>query len=323
LKVKISVIIPVYNVENYLSKCISSVVNQTFKDIEIICINDGSTDSSLDILNTYAKNDNRMIIVHESNHGQGYCRNLALKMAQGQYIMFVDSDDFILDVRAIEFLYTEITLKELDVLIYSYEKYYEKKNIILNSSSNNKHLLSNKIYVSIADKKDIFSKKSIGVPWNKLYSNNFLQQNNILFNEEYLYEDVIFFYKSIILANKIGYLDKILYSYRKNGKSTMSVRDNRNLNIIHVYAQVKDFLLDNHLYAYYRISFTVRCVKALMYKFKHIPLRFKKEYFTEVQIFLKDIDIEMQKNALGKNYNKFIAFKKANYWYALIRFGLF
>ena len=323
MEVKISVIIPVYNVENYLSKCLSSVINQTFTDIEIICINDGSTDSSLDILDSYAKNDNRIIIINETNHGQGYCRNLGIKMAKGQYVMFVDSDDFILDVRAIEFLYAEITIKELDVLIYAYEKYYEKKNIIVNSSSNNKQVFLNKTYCSRADKNYIFAKKSIGIPWNKLYNTKFLQKNKILFNEDYLYEDVIFFYKSIILANKIGYLDKTLYSYRKHGKSTMSVRDNRNLNIIHVYAQVKDFLLDNHLYAYYRVSFTVRCVKALMYKFKHIPFKFKKEYFTEVQKFLKDVDLEMQKNTLGKNYNKFIAFKKATYLYALIRFGLF
>ena len=323
MKVKISVIIPVYNVEKYLSKCLSSIINQTFKDIEIICINDGSTDSSLNILKSYAEKDNRIIIINKTNHVQGYSRNLGIKIAQSDYIIFVDSDDFILDASALEILYKDITLNELDVLIYSYEKYYEKKNIVFNSLSKKKHLVANKIYFSIEDKKDVFSKKSIGVPWNKLYSTNFLQKNKILFNEDYIYEDVIFFYKVIILAQKIGYVNKVLYSYRKTGKSTMSLRDNRNLNIIYVYAQVKDFLLDNHLYAYYKVAFTTRCFKALIYKFKHIPLKFKKEYFKEVQIFLKGVDLESQKNTLGKNYKKFMSFKKAQYWYALIRFGLF
>ncbi|MBL0052071.1 MAG: glycosyltransferase family 2 protein [Bacteroidetes bacterium] len=92
---KVSVIIPVYNTELYLNKCLDSVINQTLKEIEIICINDGSKDSSLDILKAYAKKDDRIIIIDKKNGGQGLARNIAIKKATGEYLGFVDSDDWI------------------------------------------------------------------------------------------------------------------------------------------------------------------------------------------------------------------------------------
>ena len=94
-KVMISVIVPVYNVENYLGKCLDSLINQTYKDIEIICINDGSTDNSLNILREYEQMDSRIIIIDQKNGGLSNARNIGLKEAAGEYIMFVDSDDWI------------------------------------------------------------------------------------------------------------------------------------------------------------------------------------------------------------------------------------
>ncbi len=90
---KVSIIVPVYNVEKYLSTCLDSLINQTLKDIEIICINDGSTDNSLNILNEYAQKDTRIIVINKENSGPGSCRNLGIEKATGEYIQFVDSDD--------------------------------------------------------------------------------------------------------------------------------------------------------------------------------------------------------------------------------------
>ena len=95
--VKISIIIPVYNVENYLRVCLNSIVNQSLSDIEIICVNDGSVDNSLDILKEYAAKDNRFVIINQENCGQGIARNKALDIAKGKYIAFVDPDDWIED----------------------------------------------------------------------------------------------------------------------------------------------------------------------------------------------------------------------------------
>ena len=116
---KVSVIIPVYNVEKYLRKCLESVVNQTLKDIEIICVNDGSTDSSALILDEYARNDNRIKVYTQENQGQGAARNMALELAQGDYIAFVDSDDW-LEVSALEELYKFITEKGAEAVVFDF-----------------------------------------------------------------------------------------------------------------------------------------------------------------------------------------------------------
>ena len=92
---KVSIIIPVYNVEKYLKKCLNCIVNQTLTDFEVICINDGSTDNSLEILNEYAKNDKRFIVISQENQGQGVARNRCLELVKGEYIQFIDPDDWV------------------------------------------------------------------------------------------------------------------------------------------------------------------------------------------------------------------------------------
>ena len=116
---KVSVIVPVYNVEKYLKRCLDSLINQTLKDIEIIVVNDGSTDNSLDILNKYAENDSRIKVIDKENSGVSDCRNIAMKQMKGKYIMFVDSDDWI-DNNALEIMYTKIEEEKSDVVMCTY-----------------------------------------------------------------------------------------------------------------------------------------------------------------------------------------------------------
>ena len=116
-KIKVSVIVPVFNVEEYLSTSLDSILNQTLKDIEIICINDGSTDASLDILENYAKKDARIKIISKKNEGQGIARNIGLDNAQGEFIAFVDSDDFIKE-DMLEKSYEKSVSKNLDLVMY-------------------------------------------------------------------------------------------------------------------------------------------------------------------------------------------------------------
>jgi len=115
MNIKISIIIPVYNSEKFLNRCLDSIVNQTIKDIEIICINDGSTDNSLSILNDYAKNDKRISIINISNHGAGYARNKGLEKAKGDYIGFCDSDDYV-DLNYYETLYNYSLQQKYDII---------------------------------------------------------------------------------------------------------------------------------------------------------------------------------------------------------------
>lgn len=116
---KVSVIIPVYNVEKYLRECLDSVINQTLSDIEIICINDGSTDNSLGILKEYAEKDSRIKIITQENQGQGVARNNAIEAAQGEYLVFVDPDDF-LDSEALEVINKSFSDSAVDIIQFDY-----------------------------------------------------------------------------------------------------------------------------------------------------------------------------------------------------------
>ena len=120
-KIKVSVIVPVYNVEKYLRECLNFLVNQTLKEIEIICINDGSEDSSLEILNEYASKDSRFVIINQENSGQSVARNKGLDIAKGEYIGFVDSDDWV-DLNFFENLYSEAVKNNSDIAAASIRK---------------------------------------------------------------------------------------------------------------------------------------------------------------------------------------------------------
>jgi glycosyltransferase involved in cell wall biosynthesis len=170
---KISVIIPVYNAEKYLRQCLDSVVNQTLKDIEIICINDGSTDNSLQILNEYASKDRRIIVINQNNSGIGAARNSGLKVAQGHYIGFVDSDDWV-DLTYYETLYNEAIKNNADLVRTSY--FYEYKN----------HQEKEKFLSGLFQRK-IFKKESLYLTvnehtviiWNAIYRRKYLFENKI------------------------------------------------------------------------------------------------------------------------------------------------
>ena len=127
---KISVIIPVYNVEKYLRECLDSVINQTLKDIEIICINDGSTDKSLEILQEYENKDNRFILISQFNQGQGNARNIGLNISRGEYVLFLDPDDYYTDNTAFEKLYSCAIENNAKMIHFNYLIKHEDRGII-------------------------------------------------------------------------------------------------------------------------------------------------------------------------------------------------
>ena len=122
---KVSIIIPVYNAEKYLNQCLESLCNQTLTDFEVVCINDGSTDSSLEILQDFASKDSRFIIIDKKNEGQGVARNIAIKQAKGEYLLCLDSDDW-LETDALEKAYNKITTDNTDILFFDVYNYSEK-----------------------------------------------------------------------------------------------------------------------------------------------------------------------------------------------------
>lgn len=217
---KISIIIPVYNVEKYLRKCLESITNQTFKDIEIICVDDGSTDNSLNILNELAQKDNRIKVISKLNGGHFSARHRGIEASSGEYILFVDSDDWI-DTTLIEKAYKIITDTNTDVLIFG--AYTVKKNSISNGMySVNKipKKFKNKI-LTLEDYKNIIF-KLCPTAWSKLYRKDFLTDNNIRFQEIEHGEDQLFYIHTMLMAKNIYILDKNLYYYVKNREGSLT-----------------------------------------------------------------------------------------------------
>ncbi|WP_104697336.1 MULTISPECIES: glycosyltransferase [unclassified Helicobacter] len=217
-----SIIIPIYNVEKYLSRCLDSVLNQSFKNIEIILINDGSTDTSGEIAREYAKSDHRIKLINQENKGQGHARNIGLKMGGGDYILFVDSDDYI-EKDMCEKLYEVLKHQEIEVLVTPFFFVKGKRKILGDYFT--KILPQQKIFDAKTGADSILRicKNSLFITTiaHFIFKNDYLKQKNIYFPEGILYEDVIFCTDAFLQAKKI-YLSKICkYYYDLTPISTM------------------------------------------------------------------------------------------------------
>jgi glycosyltransferase involved in cell wall biosynthesis len=248
---KISVIIPVYNVEQYLRECLNSVINQTFKDIEIICIDDGSTDNSLNILEEYKKKDIRIKVIHQENKGLSIARNNGVEIAKGRYICFIDSDDWV-DKKMCETFYSISNKNNLDVLIGGANLIYDEgiRKIFKDDpyySLFNLKFLDNKVFYW-RNIKNLF-RINISA-WGKLYKKDFLKKINASFPEGMFHEDYLFYLKTILLAKKIGILRNNLYNYRKlrKGSITHKIKEKNLVDIIKMMEMCKEFLVKNYFW---------------------------------------------------------------------------
>ena len=211
---KVSVIVPVYKVEEYLPKCLDSLVNQTLKDIEIILVNDGSPDNSDKIIKKYAKKDDRIVYIEKENGGQASARNMGVKVAKGEFISFVDSDEWI-ELETLEECYKKAKKEKSDIVQFDLnkvidgEKHYEpfftlegedlKKTYILNVTS----------------------------PWGKIIKKEIITDNDLYFPEGIIYEDYAVAPVYGLFAKKISYIDKPFYNYLVREGSTMTQNFNK------------------------------------------------------------------------------------------------
>ncbi len=213
---KISVVVPVYNVEKYLETCLNSIINQSYKNLEIIVVNDGSTDNSLEICKKYQKLDNRIILIDQKNKGLSAARNVGILKATGDYIHFIDSDDFI-TLNYYEKMLEALSDTDADIVVggFYYEKYKES-SIKYDSVY---------CYTGMEDKfikSQLYFKRFV---WRYLIKRSLLKDNNILFTEGRYFEDWDFTIHVTILANKIITAPGTEYFYRKNQDGIMLSRD--------------------------------------------------------------------------------------------------
>ncbi len=241
---KISVIIPIYNGERYLHDCFESIKKQTYSNLEIILVNDGSTDNSKDICEEWAKNDSRVKVYNNKNNGVSYSRNFGIDKATGEYIIFIDCDDFI-EKEAIETLMKNI--KENDLILANYYKYYSNKKVIKNPLIPTKNYSKREF---INEFWDLYNAYIISSPCNRLYKNDILKQYNIKFKLDYnLGEDLIFNLDYIERCNTICVINKYLYNYRYTENSlTTKYRENYMEIQLELNKYIKDFLTNNNCY---------------------------------------------------------------------------
>jgi glycosyltransferase involved in cell wall biosynthesis len=215
---KVSIIIPVFNSERYLPQCIESVLGQTFEDIEIICVDDGSTDNSFNILNKYAIKEKRIKLLTQKNAGQGAARNTALKQAQGEYIYFLDSDDYI-DSTLIEECIKTIEDTHADLVCFNTEVFGDDTSRLYARAKKYSQLKFSgllRMEGAVREGLNVYL-------WNKFFKRYIIEEYEILFPEDLMYEDITFV-KSYLLACEKGYFDmRRFHHYRIHDNSLMKI----------------------------------------------------------------------------------------------------
>lgn len=260
---KVSVIIPVYNVEKYISRCLESLANQTLKDIEIIIVNDGSTDNSRSIIEKYLKKHSlRIKYFEKQNGGLSSARNYGLKYATGEYIAFLDSDDYV-EKDMYEDMYKiakkdDADMVECDFLWewenteLQWEKYKDKK--CMNEIKKNKieyKKVKKDTRRNYKNKRQMMKKPRV-VAWNKLIKKKIIEKANIRFPEGLIYEDLDFFYKIIPYINKISYVNKYFVHYIQRENSISNSQSEKTADIFKIIDNIYKFYIEKGIYQEYK-----------------------------------------------------------------------
>lgn len=238
---EISIIVPVYNVEKYLSKCIDSILNQTFNNFELILVDDGSTDKSYEICDYYKNIDRRVVVIHKNNEGAAEARNYGIRLAKGDFIGFVDSDDYI-EENMYETLYNIMIDFKSDIVVCNHmnfkDNFYKRENKRIMKkdikSFNNIEALENYL-LNYGDKNKVMKT----IVWDKLYKKELF--DNISFPKGKIAEDGYVIYKLLYYSNKITYVDEILYYYYQRNDSVSKTKFS--LKTLEVYDDWREIFL--------------------------------------------------------------------------------
>ncbi len=293
----VSVIIPVYNAEPYLKQCLDSVLAQTFKNIEIIIINDCSNDNSFQIIEEYRKTDSRIISISlKKTAGPGNARNEGIKAATGKYIVFIDSDDWITE-DYVEILYNNIEKYNCDMVSANFY-IYDDKTGRLKTDKNPKDLYNADF--NISKKKQYFLLLNNNYIWIRIYRKDFLKANNIYFKLNKL-EDSLFLWETVIFSDNFIFIDKTIYYYRVNRTGSLTTTDYAEAYIEGL-REIKKILMNKNLYARYKQPFFLFAMSGIANSFESSKLPYKqlKDIFIKLKSeFLNDKDIQFHK---GKSF---------------------
>lgn len=225
----LSIIIPIFNAEKYLEKCIDSILEQRYTEYELILVDDGSIDKSAQMCDEYADKDNRVIVIHKENGGLSDARNTGVKVAKGEYIFFIDSDDFLDDNKALEKIVNRLKKSNADVLNFGFKKYYANedkeynyfkidKNMPIEYCKDEKgfeFLMQNSLYIASA--------------WNKVIRRQLFEKSDLSFKKGIYSEDIDWCARLLIVAKKFDFINESFYCYRQREGSISKSISNKNL----------------------------------------------------------------------------------------------
>lgn len=287
-EIKVSVIIPVYNVEEYIEECLNSVVNQTLKEIEIIIVNDGTQDNSMKRIERFLS-DKRIIIINKENGGVSSARNAGMKIAKGEYLSFIDPDDFI-ELTMMEELYKEA--EDSDIIFSDFISF---DNINKTKKMEKKYVKKTRNGSMVWSNRGLEFKSAT----SKLYKRSFLEENHIFFIEKMINEDFPFNFTAFIISNNVKYINKFHYYYRQNRNGSITTNPNKEKEI-ESYKEIVMYLerfinrMENNNFKKTRIYLLMSYYKALSYKAQNIEIS-----------LLETREFEMKlKNIFEKKYSR-------------------
>jgi len=294
---KVSIIVPVYNVEEYLETCLDSLVNQTLKDIEIIVVNDGTKDNSQKIIDKYIKKYPKLVKGYiKENGGLSSARNYGLKYAKGEYIAFVDSDDWV-ELDMYEKMYNKAITKNFDMVVCDLKYIYPNKE--MNAKSNISH--------DITDK-SMIKKTMLNIypsAWNKIFKKE-LFKSKVKFKEKVWFEDVEFLYRLYPYINSIGVVKEPFYNYLQREGAITSTFDKRLFHYVDNWNGIIEYYKDKKMYDEYKKELEYCYVRYLLATFIKRAANFKdKEMYKEaVEVALKEVKKNFPKYRKNKYFYK-------------------
>lgn len=306
---KVSIIIPTYNVEMYLVECMESVIHQTLKDIEIICINDGSTDGSLEILKSYAQKDDRIVLVDKKNGGYGIAMNIGLEKATGEYIGIVEPDDFVkLDMY--ESLYQIAKDNDLDFVkadFYRFKRTDEDDmNMVYNHLSKNPEDY-NKVFNPSEDTEAI---RYIMNTWSGIYKKEFIEKHHIRHNETpgASFQDNGFWFQTFIFATRAMIVDKPYYMNRRDNPNS-SVHNREKVYCMNIeYDHIRDILMEHpELWERFKGMYWYKKYNNYIGTIRRIGMEYRREF---VERFSAEFKRGLEKNELDPSVFSVAAWKK-------------
>jgi len=292
--IAVSIIVPLFNTEQYIERCLNSLIKQTLMNIEIIVINDGSTDASMDIVNRYLLKHSQIHIIDKKCEGAGLARNIGIEIARGDFIGFVDSDDWV-QPEMFERLYDSAMETNSDIAVCAYRRFYNESKNELPMHANDVEIWQ-ECLEKYGDKPFALNEyprflMSINYAWRKIYRKVLFDENGIRFAGTSMSNDVPVHWKTLMFAKSISLVDEALYNYRLGrGEQLIRIKDNRLFDVFDIYREMDDFFRLEQEYSAYAPYFLRRKMYDFDWIMSKISKELRKEFFSRMQKMIHGTD---------------------------------